>query len=410
MAMETFEIRSLADDDRAEELVSFNTGIHGPPEGVFRRYIQLDPNTSRPDFHKFIVHSDRIVSATSLLPHALGWHGTSISTGEIGLVGTLKEYRRKGLSSHLMEHWLEFMHSNGIVLSFLWGIPNFYEKFHFYYAFPHVATPYVSLPRSCSEGWQSTVPTRDATVDDVSRISELYLTYNSGITGCEIRNHSQWEWIYELTTGKSRGRWLITTDNSAYALIAGDRPTVWETAAESGSALKNLVLGIFKEYPDLGILEFRHHPDMPVGRWLYRWGAWVSSPEDIWKGTWGGMVRLVDPLELLCRMAPKLQSRLSESKFFKFTGAVPFNSEVGGGVIDIHDGEVAIEPLTGKAEYVIPASILTPIMTGYRGFERFREDMADLPDRVADLLAVIFPRDVVYSYALGFVNEHFEHT
>ncbi len=406
--MDSSRVLSLADENRLDELVALNATVHDESRDIFLRFVQLDPNTNDPSFHRYVLEEDLLVSAASLFPHDLQWHGSIIRSGEIGLVGTLEKYRKKGFCNLLMESWIETMVSEGTPLSFLWGIPIFYEKYHYYYAYPNVRTPYVSLPRSCAKDWKATGAIRDAELEDISWFRKHYRGYNRTLTGCEVRNEKHWEWYWNQTRFNNQGRWLVPEDpRGGYAFVASDPARVWEIAASSDESLRNMVLRIFDLHPDLDELGFYHHPDMPVGRWLYQWGGRVTSPEDIWKGTWGGMVRLIDPAALLDRMTGKLQRRLQESRFYKYTGTLSFESEVGDAVIDIHDGRITIEPSSGKAELHIPASVLTPILTGYRGFERFRKDLTDIPEATSDLLCVLFPRDLVFCYPLLFANEHF---
>lgn len=400
------KILSLADEDRTEELIELNAAVHeeGP---VFRNYIVNDPTLNDPSNHRFLLLDGKIVAGVSLLPHKLRWHETTISAGEIGLVGTLQQYRNRGYCTRLMESWIETMQKQTVPLSFLWGIPGFYERYQFYYGLPHISTAYVSFPRSCTKGWEPTGTLRRAETRDQWWIKKLYRAYNTGLTGSEVRSDERWDWYFRLVSGKQADWWVSEDPMGGYALVASDPPIVWEIAAPSPSSLRNFVLGLFNAYPDLVVLDLYHHPGMPIGRWLYQCGARISSPEDIWQGTWGGMVRLNDPLALLQTMTDKLQSRLENSRFFGHTGTIAFTSEVGGAVIRLDDGAIEIEPVDSKAALHIPAYVLTPLLTGYRGFERFREELRDIPDETADILSVLFPRDLVFVYRLLYANEHF---
>jgi hypothetical protein len=301
------------------------------------------------------------------------------------------------------------MRSENIPLSFLWGIPNFYQKFHYHYAFPHQKTPYVVFPRSCSTSLMPTGTIRPAEPSDFRWIRKLYSAYNANLTGCLTRDEPLWDWIVKLTTSSGQAAWWVPEEPmGGYALVAGNPPRVMEIASPSENSLKNLVLGLFRAYPDIDSLGFCHHPEMPVGQWLYHWGAGITSPEDIWEGTWGGMARILDLPALLTAMTSKLESRLSKSRFFKFTGHIPIRSEVGSADLLISDGKVTVEPVEKPGEIInVPASVLTPLLTGYRGFERFRPGFTDFPAETCDLLSVLFPRDLAYVYSLLYVDEYF---
>jgi len=115
----------------------------------------------------------------------------------------------------------------------------------------------------------------------------------------------------------------------------------------------------------------------------------------------------MDPSGLLRKMSDRLSDRLSSSRFFNFNGSVSFSSEVGNAELKISDGQVEVDEWDGNSEISIPSRVLTPIMTGYRGFERFRSDLKDITDNVADLLSVLFPRDTVYMHDLLYIDEMF---
>ena len=271
-------ISSLADQNRIDELIELNVRVHTIDKDFAKRMVLLNPESNNPSFHKFLLKDDKIIAGTSLIPHTMQWHGTSIRVGEIGLVGTLEENRNHGYSAALIESCIEQMKSKGIPLSFLWGIPDFYEQFHYHYAFPHTITGYVSLPKSRIGGWVPSGTIREAEPPDRWWIQKLYRTYNVGLTGCIVRNEPLWDWIFRLTTTGNDGKWWVTKDPAGgYALVAGKPPKVWEIAAPSESSLRNARLGNFRAYPEIEELSFCHHPGMPIGNWLYHWGAGIAS-------------------------------------------------------------------------------------------------------------------------------------
>jgi hypothetical protein len=400
-------IHNLADEPRLQELLDLNTTIHTISDLLIRRIVEHNPESNNPKFHSFLLENGRIIAGTSLIPHVMNWYGTEIPVGEIGLVGTLEENRKQGHCQALMNNAIDSMRSDGIPLSFLWGIPNFYEHFHYYYAFPNHSTPYVTLPRMCIEGWQATGTLRPAEMSDLWWIQKLYRAYNSELTGTITRSRELWEWIFKVSNKVGEGAWFVPEDPmGGYILVAGKPPKVWEIAAPSENSLRNLVLGAFKSFPELDSLGFHLHPDMLIGQWLFRWGAKIQSVEDIWQGTWGGMVRILDAVFLLQTMSSRLNHRLENSRFYKYTGGISIESEVGSVTIKISKGSVDIKPSKSRRKSIhIPASVLTPLLTGYRGFQRYRPDFTDLDKDTSDLLSVLFQRDKTFVYPLLYIDE-----
>jgi len=400
-------IKSLAEDNRLDELVRLNMHCHDDVEDhIWLRMLVENPESGNPDFHKYLLADDKIVAATSLIPHKLRWYGSSITAGEIGLVGTHTDHRKKGYSTLLMDHFIDKMKDENIPLSFLWGIPGFYEKFHFHYAYPHVWTPYVSFPRSCADGLEKTGTIRPAETGDQWWIKKLYSAYNESLTGSHIRSDELWEWIFRLSFNDDKNvRWWVPEDPmGGYAYIFGDPPSVREIAAPSQNSLKNLVLGLLEKYPEMQNLYVCHHPDMPIGRWMFRWGARISSTRDIWKGTWGGMVRLIDPVACIRPMEPAINKRLQNSRYFRHTCEISIGTEIGNICLSIRDGEFSVGPVDGKPDIEIPASILTPCVTGYHGIDRHRDSLGHIPSDTMDILSVIFQPGTAYMYDLLYVD------
>ncbi|NOR39133.1 MAG: hypothetical protein GQ580_06065, partial [Candidatus Thorarchaeota archaeon] len=89
-------VKSKAD---IEELIKFNAVVHvdDDPEEI-RRQIDNLPNLDR-ESNFYIRDLDKgiIVSTASAIPSVWMYENIPLSNLELGWVGTLKEYRRKGL-------------------------------------------------------------------------------------------------------------------------------------------------------------------------------------------------------------------------------------------------------------------------------------------------------------------------
>lgn len=411
--MSEIKIHSLETSNRLEDLIELNAKVHNVDSGFCRRLLELNPASNNSSYHRFLTVDGKIVSGTSLIRHNLRWYGSDIRAGEIGLVGTLEDFRNKGYSRLLMSSFLKTMEEERIPLSFLWGIPNFYEKDQYYYAYPHHETRYVSFPFNCTEKFETTASIRPAIEDDLGEIQNLYRTYNADLNGHHIRYRKNWDYYFKLTGGNGRektGWWVLENPSDGYAFvpeIPKKPPEIREIAVTSEEALKNIVVGIFKKYRGLEKIGFRHHPGMPIGRWLYHWGAKIRSHEDIWKGAWGGMVRLNDPQSCLRGMEKTFAERLSMSRFFNISTEIAFSSELGSVSINISDGKVDVHRYDGHTKLEIPARVLTPITTGYHAIDKYRDELKNIPDEIFEILSVLFPGGKVYMYSMLYADEEF---
>ena len=95
------------------------------------------PNTQKEDLI-FVedTQSGRVVSSLCLIPWTWHYEGVAIPTGEMGIVGTLEEYRQRGLIRAQVEYFKRRLNERGCLLSQIQGIPYYYRQFGYEYALP----------------------------------------------------------------------------------------------------------------------------------------------------------------------------------------------------------------------------------------------------------------------------------
>ena len=124
----------------ATALAAFNAEIHrnpGSPEpdiaaGVWTRDLLTRPHpTLRPD--DFTLVEDRrsgtIVSSLNLIPQTWTYGGIPFGVGRVELVGTLPEYRRRGLVRRQMEVVHAWSAARGHLAQAITRIPFYYRQF-----------------------------------------------------------------------------------------------------------------------------------------------------------------------------------------------------------------------------------------------------------------------------------------
>ncbi len=95
--------------------------------------------------HRAIFQGDRAIALTALCVWEQRFGATTLRAGEIGLVGTQPEHRKRGLSRLLMESWITTMRVRRVSLMFLIGISDFYEQWDCHYACPDHANAFLSI-------------------------------------------------------------------------------------------------------------------------------------------------------------------------------------------------------------------------------------------------------------------------
>jgi GNAT superfamily N-acetyltransferase len=128
--------RATASD--VEGLVEFNAAVHGAPGrpdpsiGIWTRDLLTRPH---PTFAAggFLVVEDpgagRIVSSLNLIPQTWSYGGVPFGVGRVELVGTLPEYRRRGLVRRQMVEVHRWSAALEHPVQIITGISNFYRQF-----------------------------------------------------------------------------------------------------------------------------------------------------------------------------------------------------------------------------------------------------------------------------------------
>ena len=107
-------MRSISSMEDIDRLATFNKLVHG--EEIVGRWIKtliIDHPHTKPDHFIFIedVAEKKIVSSICLIPWIWHFDEIEIKTGEMGFVGTLQEYRGKGLIRELNKRFIELLNT-----------------------------------------------------------------------------------------------------------------------------------------------------------------------------------------------------------------------------------------------------------------------------------------------------------
>lgn len=131
-----FEFGVVETDEELEELIQFNATIHEPTDGEFlKRFIENLPRFGR-DMNFYIRDSEKghIVSSINAIPSIWEYDGIALKNLELGFVGTLKEYRNKGLFRILYSYFERLLKDYDI--STIQGIPYLYRTYGYDFIIP----------------------------------------------------------------------------------------------------------------------------------------------------------------------------------------------------------------------------------------------------------------------------------
>jgi len=133
-----FEFGIVESDEEVEELLKFHSIVH-PNDDVeeLRRQIDHLPGFGR-EKNYYIRDLDKgiIVTALNSIPFIWNYEDIPLRNLELGWVGTLKEYRRKGLNKLLYTHFENLLLSGNYDFSTIQGIPYYYRQFGYDFIIP----------------------------------------------------------------------------------------------------------------------------------------------------------------------------------------------------------------------------------------------------------------------------------
>ena len=396
------EPRRMKEEDKEAVRELIGTVFAGEVD-ILERVVFENP-FNPPESFAVIEREGRVVSVTGLLPRRLRLGGARVEAGEVGAVGTHPGYRHRGLATLLLEYWLDHMRERDIPLAFLFGIPGFYEKFHFAYAVPHHSFDYTTIhPRLLKDvkGSSDIVPMEKAHLREVA---EIFSANNRLNSLSAVRSGEYWTYRF----GSSREAphcWRVALEGDSvrgylWLSVDPDQITVREAGArdqEAAASLSSYLCGLAGDGREQ--IGLRAPLDNPLARFLYDRGGRRATPRRIFPGTWAGMVRIMDLPRLLELMGPTLSDRLSRSRFYRFSGAVRIISPVGEATLEIERGQVGVAG-SGGTEARLPAEVITPLITGYRDLDSFASGQMDLEPETRRLLSALFPPGYPYVWGL----------
>lgn len=195
-----FEFGIIKTDEEVEELLKFHSIVH-PEDDIeeLRRQIDHLPGFSR-EMNYYIRDLDKnlIVSALNSIPFTWNYEDVPLRNLELGWVGTLKEYRRKGLNKSLYTHFDNLLVEGEYDISTIQGIPYYYRQFGYDFVIPMNHTVWTRtnqiLPfdeKNPPEYMKLNI--RVAEKKDIPSMMELFDNLNQGLLVFAPRSQELWE-------------------------------------------------------------------------------------------------------------------------------------------------------------------------------------------------------------------------
>jgi hypothetical protein len=301
--------------------------------------INHHPQTSHDDIFVVVdpAHDDRIVSATLLIPQTWRYEEIPIAVGRPELVGTLPEYRARGLVRTLFNAVHERSAALGHQIQTITGIPYFYRQFGYTMALDldEMATFPLHVPADPPPDTIPDFTLRAATTEDIADLSRWHNEMAATRLVTELRSPE--EWRHEVVGHNHKSSvaksYLIVVNNDGmgvgyielgrnlfnrkklycYNYVIGQEASYLETFDDVMLAVRRYCLTEHGECPHLMLFGPGAHPAL-YQLVVRRWGGSVRQHGYKW------YVRVADPIAFLRHIQPVLERRLEGSGANRYTG------------------------------------------------------------------------------------------
>lgn len=380
-----------------ERIAEFNGLIHEPELAP----AVLDLMTHYPgiDGRDVVLVEDeagRIVSSMLLIPWTLTFEGMPLRVGEMGMVGTLEPYRRRGLVRAQDALFKRRLAERCCQLSLIQGIPYFYRQFGYEYALPlegGLLLSHRELPMS-----PAAFAFRQATPEDASVLAVLYDQASRDLAIATVRTEETW-------------RYLLSHGVGALAC------ETWLVLDASGAAAGYIRLPVYHFDEELTVNEVSrldHAPALTTLHWLKQLAGERGKPgvrlnvpagctlvrlarslggHDL--GTYAWQVHLPDIAAFLNAIGPVLERRLAASPFVGLNRSLTLCFYRASVTMRFDGGRLAEVTLGRSCDHGLrfPPSTFIPVLFGWRTVEQMRLAYPDLsmPDEDKLLVETLFP-------------------
>jgi len=422
--------RSTPED--ADALAEFNRAIHtdNEPDGqciaAWTRDLLTRPHpTFHPDDFTIVEETAtrRIISTMNLISQTWSYEGIKFGVGRPELVGTLAEFRNRGLVRLQFEEVHKWSAERGEMVQAITGIPFYYRQFGYEMALDLDGRRFgyeAQVPK-LKEGETEPYVIRPAQESDLPFIASLYdqersmvrcertpELFRHELMGRSADNHCWVGCIVENKTGEQVGYFRHPGYNSQSGLAAARyelkpgiswlevTPSVVRYLWEKGQEYAKRD-GI--ECRAFGFLEGAAHPVYEaLGNRLPR----IHDP-------YAWYLRVPDLRGFLDHIKPVLEKRLAESLAANHSGEIRISFYRTGLQITIRAGKItAIEPWRpdpkAEGDVAFPALTFLQLLFGYRSFKEMEYFFADCwcdSEEVRILLNILFPKRLSNVYPVS---------
>jgi len=415
----------------ASNLAEFNARVHsenGPDQPDWKVAAWTRDLLERPhptfDVGDFTIVEDtasgKIVSSLNLISQTWSYAGVTFGVGRPELVGTLPEYRNRGLVRAQFEVVHQWSAQRGELVQAITGIPYYYRQFGYEMALDLDSGRFGYKPNipELADGQAEPYQIRPAVEADLGFIGSLYET------ACQRYKVScVWDealWRYELV-GKSKQNVdrlevcvIQTPDSSRVGFLAHPHYN-WKEGAlvamafeiAPGHSWAAVTPTVIRYLAATG----EAYAAQSGGTGLGSFGLWLESGHPVYEVVhtrlpsvlrpYAWYLRVPDLPAFIRRITPALEKTLEASSFAGYTGELKLTFYRGGLKLSFGKGRLSgveawkPEPHSYSGDAAFPDLIFLKLLFGYRSLDELGYAFPDClwkNDEAYGLLNALFPK------------------
>ena len=397
-------LRTVASLEELERVAEFNGLIHEPGvAGLTYNLFASHPDTSGRDLAFIENEQGEVLASLCLIPWTIRYGTVDLPVGELGIVGTHADYRKRGLNRTLMQYFWQRFNERGCLFSIIQGIPYFYRQFGYEYSHLPLEGGWRLQPDQVPPPLVEGYSFRSARMDDLPALTRLYEAQAARQDLSARRSEALWCYLLgeaRRSDAMQHDTWLIFAPDGELAgylrlphfhfnenLLTIDE--VSELSFEAGLAVLN-------ELKRLALLRRKDgiRFNLPLNAGLLRLGRAYGASK-IWEYSW--QIAAPDMPALLQRLAPLFEARLAGSMFAGLSRTLS---------LDTYQQVIELEFAAGRllkvrsggpgqnALLAIPAAQLIPLVLGGSTLDEIKAIFPDAAyrDPWQLLVETLFPR------------------
>jgi len=393
---------SIGGTEELQKFLSFNLIVHQDEslkKYISRLYIE---HPKKDEVYWIYIeenNSHKIVSSITLMPLEWNFNAILIPLCEMGLVGTLPEYRNTGLIGIMNKLYEQIMKQEGYLLSVLRGIPCYYRRFGYEFAFNLDERILLNNNKIPSRKIEK-ISFQKATKQDLTFIKSVYTKekekffisnrFNSDcfmykFMNDDFDNNFLSTFLIKIN-GKPNSFFSLgmSYDNVAFSLI------VPEVNEEIMISILQFVKNLNAEKKQI---IFHVNSDTNFGHYICS----IGGQKDL---GYGWQIRIPNIRAFLRAIIPILVQRIEESSHKGLSQDIVISDYRESFTLQFKNGKVTnVEvmqgyPTAGSCDVQIPNSLLIKLLLSDKSFEEIKYIIKDsmLKPESEKLIQILFPK------------------